>query len=118
MTEFHIAADSRNMFGKMTKHVIRILQFAALFLAIFAAKVFAVDIETSASPKAVVRVPQTSLGIMQLANEKLDWFLDAKFGMFIHWGLYSGVGRGEWVMEHEGILPEKYRQYAYPESGE
>ncbi|MBN1864090.1 MAG: alpha-L-fucosidase [Victivallales bacterium] len=26
------------------------------------------------------------------------WFRDARFGMFIHWGLYSLLGRGEWVM--------------------
>jgi len=69
-------------------------------------------------PELAARVPQTSLGITQLPNEKLDWLLDAKFGMFIHWGLYSGVGRGEWVMQNEGILPEDYRQYAYPDSGD
>ena len=65
----------------------------------------------------VVRVPKTSMGISQLPNEKLDGLQDAKFGMFIHWGLYAGPGRGEWVMEKEGISPEKYRQYAFPESG-
>ena len=27
-----------------------------------------------------------------------QWFQDAKFGMFIHWGVYSVPGRGEWVM--------------------
>jgi len=69
-------------------------------------------------PEPAARVPQTQMGIAQLPNEKLDWLLDAKFGMFIHWGLYSGVGRGEWVMEHEGIPPEQYRKYAYPESGD
>src|SRR3981189_2229732 len=26
-------------------------------------------------------------------------FQDAKFGMFIHWGVYSVLGDGEWVME-------------------
>ncbi|MDR3459780.1 MAG: alpha-L-fucosidase [Verrucomicrobiae bacterium] len=93
-------------------------QFAALFLACFVAPALAVNAEPPAPPRPAVRVPQTSLGITQLPNEKLDWFLDGKFGMFIHWGLYSGVGRGEWVMEHEAISPEKYRQYPFPESGE
>lgn len=64
------------------------------------------------------RVPKTAMGIAQLGNEKLDWLLDAKFGMFIHWGLYSGPGRGEWWMENKGISPEEYRKYAYPESGD
>src|SRR6266436_1083248 len=25
------------------------------------------------------------------------WFQDAKFGMFIHWGVYSVLGDGEWI---------------------
>jgi alpha-L-fucosidase len=69
-------------------------------------------------PPLAPRVPAEDQGIAQLSNEQLDWLLDAKFGMFIHWGLYSGVGRGEWVMEKEGIAPEVYRRYAYPESGD
>src|SRR4051794_27264482 len=27
-----------------------------------------------------------------------QWFQDAKFGLFIHWGVYSVLGDGEWVM--------------------
>ena len=64
------------------------------------------------------RIPQTQMGIAQLPNEKLDWLLDAKFGMFIHWGLYSGPGLGEWLMENQGISPQKYREFAFPESGD
>lgn len=29
-----------------------------------------------------------------------QWFQDAKFGMFIHWGVYSILGEGEWVMNN------------------
>ena len=29
------------------------------------------------------------------ANDRLEWFREAKFGMFIHWGIYS-VPAGEW----------------------
>ena len=29
------------------------------------------------------------------------WFQDAKFGMFIHWGVYSVLGDGEWVMNND-----------------
>jgi alpha-L-fucosidase len=68
--------------------------------------------------KPAPRVPKTDMGIAQLPNEKLQWLLDGKLGLFIHWGLYSGVGRGEWVMENKGISPEEYRKYAYPESGD
>ena len=57
-------------------------------------------------------------GIMTQPNEKLAWLLDAKFGMFIHWGLYAGPGKGEWVMYNSATSPENYREYAYPSSGE
>ena len=30
-------------------------------------------------------------------NKRMEWYLDARFGMFIHWGLYSIPARGEWV---------------------
>jgi len=44
--------------------------------------------------------------------ERLQWFHEARFGMFIHWGLYSLVGRGEWVMYVERIPKEEYAKLA------
>jgi len=41
-----------------------------------------------------------------------QWFQDAKFGMFIHWGVYSVPGRGEWVMENEKIPISEYEKFA------
>ena len=41
-----------------------------------------------------------------------QWFRDARFGMFIHWGLYSIWGRGEWVMHREKIPFPEYRKLA------
>ena len=43
---------------------------------------------------------------------RMKWWHEAKFGMFIHWGLYSVVGRHEWVMEMEGIPVAEYEQLA------
>ena len=40
------------------------------------------------------------------------WFQDAKFGMFIHWGVYSVPGRGEWVMNQEKIPISEYEKFA------
>jgi alpha-L-fucosidase len=37
---------------------------------------------------------------------------DAKFGMFIHWGLYSVYGHHEWAMEEEGIPVAEYERLA------
>ena len=36
------------------------------------------------------------------------WFQDAKFGMFIHWGVYSVLGDGEWIMETRPINRTDY----------
>ena len=39
-----------------------------------------------------------------------EWFQDAKFGLFIHWGVYSVLGRGEWVMNQEKIPITEYEK--------
>jgi len=40
------------------------------------------------------------------------WFQDAKFGMFIHWGIYSLLQDGEWVMNNRGITVAEYETLA------
>ncbi|MDE3235117.1 MAG: alpha-L-fucosidase [Bacteroidota bacterium] len=57
-------------------------------------------------------------GIQMQPDEKMQWMLDAKLGMFIHWGLYAGPAQGEWYMENKGIAIDDYRKLAYPESGD
>lgn len=42
--------------------------------------------------------------------EAREWFQNARFGMFIHWGVYSELGRGEWVMEVEKISIKNYEK--------
>ena len=39
-------------------------------------------------------------------------FEDMKFGMFIHWGIYSVLGDGEWVMHQEKIAYNNYKKLA------
>ena len=41
-----------------------------------------------------------------------EWYRDAKFGMFIHWGIYSLLGNGEWVMQNRGIRVPEYEWLA------
>jgi len=41
-----------------------------------------------------------------------EWFRDAKFGMFVHWGVYSQLGQGEWVMENRSIPVDTYEWLA------
>ncbi len=46
------------------------------------------------------------------------WFKDAKFGIFVHWGLYALHGKNDkgpyvsWAMENEGISVAEYEPYA------
>jgi alpha-L-fucosidase len=42
----------------------------------------------------------------------LEWWQNARFGMFIHWGLYSLLGRGEWVMYQEHVPLNEYASLA------
>ena len=46
-------------------------------------------------------------------NKRMEWYVDARFGMFIHWGLYSIPARGEWVRSVEEIPKEDYMKYFY-----
>jgi alpha-L-fucosidase len=45
-------------------------------------------------------------------SQRMAWWHEAKFGMFIHWGLYSIVGQHEWAMEVEGIPISQYELLA------
>ncbi|QJD86636.1 alpha-L-fucosidase [Cohnella herbarum] len=44
-------------------------------------------------------------------TERTKWFLQDRFGMFIHWGLYAIPARGEWVRNAERITNEDYQVY-------
>ncbi len=53
---------------------------------------------------------------------RMKWWREARFGMFIHWGLYAVPagqwngkkisGTGEWIMEQAPIPAEDYEQFA------
>ncbi|MDP4208998.1 MAG: alpha-L-fucosidase [Bacteroidota bacterium] len=56
-------------------------------------------------------------------DERMQWWREARFGMFIHWGVYAvpaGVynghemrrGGGEWIMNRSKIPVAEYQQYA------
>jgi alpha-L-fucosidase len=39
-----------------------------------------------------------------------EWFQDARFGLFIHWGVYSVLGDGEWVMNNHKMTVAEYEK--------
>jgi len=57
-------------------------------------------------------------GFSQLAEEtpdqkqeRMEWWTKARFGMFIHWGLYASPARHEWVKRYERMSNEDYEKY-------
>jgi len=73
-----------------------------------------------AGPAAVAEDPMAETAAAREARMK--WWREARFGLFIHWGIYSvpaGVykgtnvgGIGEWIMQHARIPVAQYAQYA------
>lgn len=46
------------------------------------------------------------------AAARIAWWRDAKFGLFMHWGVYSIPARGEWAQWSERIPVEEYAKLA------
>jgi alpha-L-fucosidase len=64
----------------------------------------AVGIAAGAAPSPGPTQAQTS--------DRLQWFRAAKFGLFIHWGVYSMIGREEWARQLLQIPLKDYQYYA------
>jgi alpha-L-fucosidase len=66
----------------------------------------------AALPTQEIQPPTGSLAGDASRAERMKWWKAARFGMFIHFGVYSTIGRHEWVMEDEGIPVPEYVQHA------
>ena len=44
-------------------------------------------------------------------EKRMQWWEDGRFGMFIHWGIYSQAARHEWVKHNEHMTNEQYQKY-------
>ena len=74
------------------------------------------------APVAVIAQLPSALPKPKSQDEKMAWFREAKFGLFIHWGLYAipagewkgkrSPGIGEWVMNRMKIPVREYEQLA------
>lgn len=49
--------------------------------------------------------------VTQKTNGNTAWFTHDRFGMFIHFGVYSAIGRHEWIKTMEKIPEEKYQKH-------
>ena len=64
---------------------------------------------------AIIVIPAISQPNYQPSEENLaarKWFQEARFGLFIHWGVYSVLGDGEWVMNNQNISVSDYEKLA------
>ncbi|HKW29297.1 MAG TPA: alpha-L-fucosidase [Verrucomicrobiae bacterium] len=48
----------------------------------------------------------------QQKDSRMDWWRDARFGMFIHWGIYSVPAHAEWFMDNGHVPRDQYAEYA------
>jgi alpha-L-fucosidase len=70
---------------------------------------------TARQPTAQVPAPSPvveSAAVLADRARRMKWWHEAKFGMFVHWGLYSVAGRHEWRMENEAVPVPEYEQLA------
>ena len=80
------------MNSKCTRYI-KSLAMASLLLSLF-----------SVSP---IQAQETE----QRREARMKWWTEARFGMFIHWGLYAMPARHEWVKNRERMTDEDYQKY-------
>jgi hypothetical protein len=56
------------------------------------------------------KTPKESPEVQADRARRMQWWHQAKFGMFIHWGVYSVLGEGEWVMNKKEIPVSEYEK--------
>jgi len=76
--------------------------------ALFPLFAFLAMVAGSAGP-ASARQGET---VPEARKEAREWFRDAGLGMFVHWGVYSLLGQGEWVMQNRSIRVPDYEWLA------
>jgi len=58
----------------------------------------------------MLTIEDTCRARLQATPEGVQQFLDMRFGLSVHWGLYALIGRGEWVMHQEHIPAVEYEK--------
>src|SRR5262245_40855284 len=64
------------------------------------------------APAVILAEAATPAPVARDHERRIQWWREAKFGMFIHWGLYSILGREAWAMGDEDIPIEEYEMLA------
>jgi alpha-L-fucosidase len=84
--------------------------------------IVAAGLAATALVAGAVETPKPPVESEAAKNARLAWWREARFGMFIHWGVYSALagswngketrGIGEWIMENLEIPSAEYMKYA------
>ena len=92
------------------------------FFHTLAAIIFLTSVLSFSLPAQKTNLLQNQRSVDESKEKKLQWFREARFGMMIHWGLYSVPagewkgrpieGLGEWIMNHAKIPVAEYEQLA------
>jgi alpha-L-fucosidase len=87
-------------------------------LLVLTTGVHSCSIQNTGQPTSINRLEETK----EAKNARMQWWREARFGMFIHWGVYSvpaGTyngkqipGIGEWIMNRGKIPVDEYKKYA------
>jgi alpha-L-fucosidase len=81
--------------------------------AVAACAIVAATFCPSTRQRAFAQNQEVDMAKKKAADQaRMKWWTDARFGMFIHWGVYSIPARGEWVMHNEKIPAAQYAHFA------
>lgn len=60
----------------------------------------------------MLSMPEYLEQIASTRDERMQWWREARFGIFVHFGLYAQIGRNEWVQTCENIPVDEYEKLA------
>lgn len=60
----------------------------------------------------ILSKPEYLESIAASRDDRMDWWRKARYGMFVHIGLYAGLGRNEWAMAFENWPKKEYEKLA------
>ena len=60
----------------------------------------------------MLSMPEYLEQIAATRDERMQWWREARFGVFVHYGLYAQIGRNEWVQACENIPADEYEKLA------
>ncbi|MDR1001528.1 MAG: alpha-L-fucosidase [Clostridiales bacterium] len=60
----------------------------------------------------IISLPEYEAQTAQSRDKRMAWWREARFGLFVHYGVYAALGRAEWAMAFENWPIEEYEKLA------